>query len=67
MEHHLAVTVEKTAPRRIGGERFCESLEIRLAANTVVDLVSLVDLFDQPLGIVRTQRAKTLVIRNVII
>ena len=54
MEHHLAVAVEKTAPRRIAGERFLESLEIRLAANAVVHLVSMVDLPDQPLGIIRT-------------
>lgn len=54
MEHHLAVAVEKTAPCRIAGERFRESLEIRLAANAVVHLVSMVDLPDQPLGIIRT-------------
>ena len=44
MEQHLAVAVETTAPCRIAGERFRESLEIRLAANAVVHLVSMVDL-----------------------
>ena len=67
MQHDRTRSILETLRRRIDDHFRGERLQIGFGADAVVDLRGLLDLRDQPLGIVRAERLETLRILTIIV